>query len=210
MKAPGRQFSRRALAATIATVLVALAAPPALAAGVYVNPLAGDSYTDYRTDMGVDFCLHWVGEPIRAIGDGVVVGITPGWANGEPYIWYRLSNGPDAGRYVYVAEQIDDLAHVGQHLKAGDPVARYRDSGTCIEMGWAVADGATLAQATTGYTEGEVTPAGVSFARFLMSLGVHGQMELHPPGARAARAHGHHHRHGHRHHHSTRRSHHRG
>ena len=39
-------------------------------------------------------------------------------------------------------------------------------------MGWSAANGATLAQATTGYTEGKVTVAGVSFARFLMAAGV--------------------------------------
>lgn len=143
----------------------------------YVSPLAGDRYSTGRTDMGVDFCLR-PGEPIRAIGDGVVVGISPDWFAGEPYIWYRLLDGPYAGRYVYVSEQITGLARVGTQLSAGQPLAYYRWSGTCIETGWSAADGATLAQATTGYHEGQVTAAGVSFAHFLISLGVQGRFKL--------------------------------
>jgi hypothetical protein len=129
--------------------------------------------------MGVDFCLKR-GAPIRAVGDGVVVGISPDWFRAQPYIWYQLVDGPDAGRYVYVAEQITRLAHIGATVSAGQPVARFKRHGTCVETGWSAPDGATLAQATTGYHEGQVTRAGVSFARFLISLGVLGRFELHP------------------------------
>jgi murein DD-endopeptidase MepM/ murein hydrolase activator NlpD len=153
----------------------------AIAAGYtgYVNPLGGDRYSTGRTDMGVDFCLTR-GEPIRALGDGIVVGISPDWFEHQPYIWYQLVDGPYAGRYVYAAEQIRRLAHVGAQLTAGQPLAYYKRSGTCIEMGWSAADGATTAQATTGYREGQVTLAGVSFAQFLTSLGVGGPFELTP------------------------------
>lgn len=152
----------------------------------YVNPLSGDRYFTERTDMGVDFCLT-PGEPIRALGDAVVAGVSPDWFDFEPYIWYRLLDGPDAGRYVYVAEQITRLAHVGAHLSAGQPVAFYKRTGTCIETGWSAPDGATLAQVTTGYTEGQITVAGVSFARFLISLGVRGRFELKPSPVKARR-----------------------
>jgi hypothetical protein len=145
----------------------------------YVNPLRGDRYISGRTDMGVDFCLQQ-GEPIRALGDGIVVGISPRWFKGQPYIWYQLLDGPSAGRFVYVAEQIDKLARVGTPLTAGQTIAKYKSAGTCIETGWSARDGATMAQATTGYHEGQVTKAGVSFARFLMSLGVRGGFELKP------------------------------
>jgi hypothetical protein len=145
----------------------------------YLNPFNGDRYISGRTDMGVDFCLK-PGAPIRAIGDGIVVGTSPDWFKYQPYIWYQLVDGPHAGRYVYVAEQIARLAHIGAALSAGQPVARFRRRGTCIETGWSAADGATLAQATTGYHEGQVTRAGVAFARFLMTLGVLGRFELHP------------------------------
>jgi hypothetical protein len=174
------RISLRALAgAVLATALMALAAPDARAASAYQNPFAGDSYVVGRTDMGVDLCLQ-PGEPIRAIGDGVVTGIIHNWYDRQPYIWYELTDGPDAGRYVYVAEQINHLARVGRHLRAGQTLARFARSGSCIETGWSAADGWTEAQTTTGYHEGQVTKSGVSFARFLMSLGVQGTFELTP------------------------------
>ncbi|HZU59404.1 MAG TPA: hypothetical protein VE983_00460 [Solirubrobacteraceae bacterium] len=174
------RISLRALVgATFALALLAVASPAARAASPYQNPFAGDSYLVGRTDMGVDVCLR-PGEPIRAIGDGVVTGIMHNWYAGQPYIWYELTDGPDAGRYVYVAEEIHHLARVGQHLRAGQPVAQFAKSGTCIETGWAASDGWTEAQVTTGYHDGQVTKAGVSFARFLISLGVQGSFELTP------------------------------
>jgi hypothetical protein len=152
----------------------------------YVNPVGGDRYYTGRTDMGVDFCMT-PGEPVRALGDGVVVGISPDWFRGQPYIWYRLLDGPHAGQYVYVAEQVKRLVRIGTQLSAGQPIAYYKRAGTCIETGWSAANGATLAQATTGYYEGQVTRAGVSFARFLISLGVRGPFELRPSHSRLAR-----------------------
>lgn len=157
----------------------------AQAAVAYQNPFAGEQPYIDRTDMGVDVCLS-PGDPIRAVGSGVVVGIMKNWFEKQPYIWYRLTGGPNAGRYVYVAEQIKHLAPIGSTLQAGDVVARYAGKGTCIEMGWSAANGATLAQASTGYTEGQVTVAGVSFARFLMAVGVQGNFELVPTNPRTA------------------------
>jgi hypothetical protein len=188
-----RALGQRWLTGTVATVAALLAVSPAgaQAASHYQSPFAGDTYVVGRTDMGVDVCLHRH-DPIRAIGDGVVTGIIHDWFDGQPYIWYELTSGPQAGQYVYVAEQLNHLAHIGQRLHAGQPVARFARRGTCIETGWSASDGSTLAQSTTGYSEGQVTKAGVSFARFLMSLGVDGDFDLHPtriPG----------HRHGHRH-----------
>jgi hypothetical protein len=145
----------------------------------YVDPLGGDRYITGRTDMGVDFCLAR-GEPIRALGDGVVVGIWPDWFRQQPYIWYQLLDGPYAGRYVYVAEQIRRLARIGTQLTTGQPLAYYKKSGTCLETGWSTANGSTLAHVTTGYTEGQVTRSGVSFAHFLSSLGVQGPFEFTP------------------------------
>jgi hypothetical protein len=166
---------------TGALIVSALMLLPAAAAqaSAYENPFTADSVVVGRTDMGVDACLA-AGDPIRAVGGGVVVGVIPNWYEHQPYIWYELTSGPDAGRYVYVAEQIDHLAKVGQTLSAGDVVARFAATGTCIETGWSTASGETTAAATTGYSEGEVTDAGVSFAHFLISIGVPGQFELTP------------------------------
>src|ERR1700744_2901386 len=168
-------------AATLVAVLVAGTAA-ARAAAPYRNPFTGEQPYVGRTDMGVDLCLS-PGDPIRAIGDGVVTGIIRNWDGREPYVFYQLTSGPSAGRHVYVAEQITGLPKIGQTLHAGDVVARYAKKGTCIETGWSAADGETQAQATTGYTEGEATVAGVSFARLLISLGVQGVFDLVPAHA---------------------------
>src|SRR5438270_7474220 len=171
---------RRTTSIAALLALLMLLAGAASAAARYVSPFSTADYYVGRTDMGVDVCLS-PGDPINAVGDGIVVGINRDWYKRQPYIWYQLTRGPYAGRFVYVAEQIDHLAHLGQIVHAGRPVARFSKHGTCIEMGWGAADGATLAQATTGYHEGQVTPAGVSFARFLMATGVQGTFELGPP-----------------------------
>ncbi len=164
--------------ATLAGLLLAGAAG-ARAATTYQNPFSGLQPYVGRTDMGVDLCLS-PGDPIRALGDGVVTGIIRNWSGRQPYVWYELTGGPSAGHYVYVAEQITGLPKIGQTLRAGDVVARYAKKGTCIETGWSAADGETQAQATTGYTEGQATVAGVSFARLLISLGVQGVFDLVP------------------------------
>jgi hypothetical protein len=167
--------ARLAIALTGLVAGLALAAPAV--ASAYESPFLGDTPIVGRTDMGVDVCLT-PGDPVRAIGNGTVTGIMRNWYGGQPYIWYELTGGPQAGQYVYVAEQIDHLARVGQSLQAGDVIARYAKSGSCLETGWSMADGETQAQASTGYTDGQVTTAGVSFARFLLTLGVTGQFEL--------------------------------
>jgi hypothetical protein len=171
--------ARIRLAAVTFAAAVLLGSAAAQAAVAYQNPFADLQPYVGRTDMGVDVCLS-PGDPIRAVGSGVVAGIIHNWSGREPYVWYELTAGAHAGDYVYVAEQITNLPRVGQTLRTGDIVARYAKKGTCIETGWSTASGATVAQATTGYTEGQVTVAGVSFARFLVSLGVQGTFELVP------------------------------
>jgi len=183
-----RARERRFLARlTFVAVLLTATYGSAVASAAYVNPLRGDRYVTGRTDMGVDFCLT-AGEPILALGNGVVTGIIRNWYRHQPYLWYRLTSGAYAGRYVYVAEQITNLPRVGTYVYAGQPVATYKRSGTCIEMGWSAGSGWTLAQVTSGYREGQITPAGVSFARFLMLQGVNGRFELKPTLNRSRRA----------------------
>ncbi|HEY2438240.1 MAG TPA: hypothetical protein VGH93_13750, partial [Solirubrobacteraceae bacterium] len=77
----------------------------------------------------------------RAMADGIVVGISPDWFRHQPYLWYQVLDGPYAGRYVYVAEQVTRLARIGAQLSAGQPLAYYKKSGTCLETGWSAADG---------------------------------------------------------------------
>ena len=135
----------------------------------YIDPLRFVSVWQ-RTDQGVDAALP-VGAPILAPGTVKILAIIPNWYAGQPLVYFELLDGPDAGRVQYVAEQITDIARPGSILQAGQPIARFARSGSDIEYGWSTLNGVTLARATTGYGEGEVTPAGRSMRAWLNSLG---------------------------------------
>lgn len=143
-------------------------APSPLPSGktvAYVNPLSG--FTKGRTDQGVDASAA-PGTPIKAIGNGRVLGVSPNWYKGQPYVSYELTEGPERGKVVYVAEQITPAVNAGEEVRAGQPIGHYAPSGTGIEMGFGTrTPGQTLAKATTGYSEGQETQAGKEFKRFL-------------------------------------------
>jgi hypothetical protein len=158
-----------AAAALDATAGTTAPSPPASGAG-YVNPLPATAQIG-RTDMGVDANMN-PGDPIVAPGTSRVLGITPNWYRGQPYLALQLLDGPMKGHNYYLAEQITPNVSVGQIVQQGQPIAHYAASGTGIEMGWAGQNWEqTLAQATSGYSEGEQTAAGGSFRDFLDGLG---------------------------------------
>jgi hypothetical protein len=141
-------------------------------------PITNDTYVDplqfvtlwERTDQGVDAQMP-VGAPILAPGTVKILAIEPNWYAGQPLVYFELLDGPDAGRVQYVAEQITKIAPAGAILQRGQPIARYASTGTAIEYGWSTPNGITLAKATTGYEEGQVTPAGRSIREWLNNLG---------------------------------------
>jgi hypothetical protein len=135
----------------------------------YINPLPGVTRWE-RTDQGVDATMN-PGAPILAPCRVKVLDIEPGWYAGQPLVYFELLEGANAGKVQYVAEQITDIAPPGTILEQGQPVARYAKSGTAIEYGWSTLSGITLAVATTGYEEGEITPAGRSMRAWLNALG---------------------------------------
>jgi hypothetical protein len=135
----------------------------------YIDPLQYVNHWE-RTDQGVDATLP-VGAPILAPCAVKVLAIIPDWYAGQPLIYFELLDGPDAGKVQYVAEEITDLAQPGAILQQGQVIARYAASGTAIEYGWSTLNGITLARATTGYEEGEITPAGQNMRDWLNSLG---------------------------------------
>lgn len=135
----------------------------------YIDPLQYVNHWE-RTDQGVDATLP-VGAPILAPGTVKILAIEPDWYAGQPLVYWELLSGPDAGRVQYVAEEITNIAAPGSILQQGQPIARYAPSGTGIEFGWSTPSGITLAVATTGYEEGEATPAGKSMRAWLNSLG---------------------------------------
>ncbi len=160
----------------------ATAPPPPTSGAGYVNPLP-DTAQIGRTDMGVDADLN-PGDPIVAPGTSRVLGITPNWYRGQPYVALQLLDGPMKGHNYFLAEQITPNVSVGQIVQQGQPIAHYAASGTGIEIGWAGPNWEqTLAQATTGYSEGEQTAAGRSFRDFLDGLGHNGSSPSSVPDA---------------------------
>jgi hypothetical protein len=135
----------------------------------YIDPLQYVSRWE-RTDQGVDANLP-VGAPILAPAPVKILAIIPNWYAGQPLVYFELLNGPDAGRVQYVAEEITDIAPAGSTLAQGQAIAKYAAAGTGIEYGWSTLNGITLARATTGYEEGQVTPAGQSMRDWLNALG---------------------------------------
>jgi hypothetical protein len=135
----------------------------------YIDPLQYVNHWE-RTDQGVDATLP-VGDPILAPCPVKILAVIPDWYAGQPLVYFELLDGPDAGKVQYVAEQITAIAAPGSILAQGQAIARYAPSGTAIEYGWSTLNGITLARATTGYEEGEVTPAGVNMRNWLNALG---------------------------------------
>ena len=118
-------------------------APPVnqcASAGGYQNPFAhATAIVPERIDMGVDYTASG---RIDALGDGIVTYSQAEGAGWGPYacsgghggaVVYRLVDGPDQGRFVYVTEGIIPAVQVGQQVSAGEPVATFTG---CIETGW--------------------------------------------------------------------------
>ena len=135
----------------------------------YIDPLQYVNHWE-RTDQGVDANMP-VGAPILAPCPVKILAIIPDWYAGQPLVYFELLDGHDAGKVQYVAEQITDIAPPGTILEKGQAIARYAKTGTAIEYGWSTLSGITLAVATTGYEEGQITPAGRSIRRWLNALG---------------------------------------
>lgn len=154
------------------------APPSAPAAPVYLNPLRGvGGLIPERIDQGVDFAGSG---PVYAIGDAVITnaanGPSTGWPGGG-WITYQLTDGPDAGLVVYVAEDVTPTVQVGQHVSPATVIADMFAGSDGIETGWAQPGGldteSVLPQAGGIGGNGPFpTRVGVSFDQLLQSLGV--------------------------------------
>ena len=147
---------------------LALVYAPVTAAG-YIDPLRYVTRWE-RTDQGVDAVMP-VGAPIIAPSRIKILAIEPNWYAGQPLVYWELLEGADAGKVQYVAEQITNIARPGSILQQGQTIATFAPSGTAIEFGWSTVNGITLAMATSGYEEGQITPAGRSMRAWLNALG---------------------------------------
>lgn len=145
--------------------------------GYYVNPLSQvANLVPERIDQGADFGGSG---PVLAIGNAVITETNGGGWPGGPFMSYRLTSGPFAGRYVYVAENVTPTVSVGQTVQAGQQIAVMFDGGSGIETGWAASGGfQPLSQtAAAGSISGaNLPPGGTAVAKdfdtFLHSLGV--------------------------------------
>jgi hypothetical protein len=153
------------------------AQPQAPAQTGYLNPLRNVSgLLAERVDMGADFGGSG---PVYALGDGVITnatGSSGGWPGGG-WITYKLTDGPDAGLMVYVAEDVTPAVQAGQHVTSSTVIANMYNGGDGIETGWAMPDGASAESEMTeagGISGGGPFPTmiGLSFEGLLRSLGV--------------------------------------
>jgi hypothetical protein len=143
----------------------------------YLNPLRGVSgLVPERVDMGVDF---GGAGPVYGLGDAVITNATAdngGWPGGG-WITYQLTDGPDAGLVVYVAEDVTPTVQAGQHVTSSTVIATMYNGADGIETGWAMQDGASAESETPqaggiGGAGPFPTMVGLSFEGLLRSLGV--------------------------------------
>jgi hypothetical protein len=156
--------------------------PEVVSAGVavvpgYFNPLRDVAgLVPERIDEGVDFAGSG---PVFALGNAVITNATgdsSGWPGGG-WITYQLTDGPDAGLMVYLAEDVTPAVQVGEHVSASTVIGNMFNGGDGIETGWAQPGGLSaesqLPQAG-GISGGGPFPTmvGLNFEELLQSLGV--------------------------------------
>ena len=143
----------------------------------YANPLrAVGGLIPERVDMGVDFGGSG---PVYALGDAVITnatGSSSGWPGGG-WITYKLTDGPDAGLIVYVAEDVQPTVAVGDVVTPSTVIGNMYNGGDGIETGWAMPDSASAESELPeagGIGGGGPFPTmvGLSFENLLRGLGV--------------------------------------
>lgn len=162
----------------------------------YVNPLrAVRGLHTERIDMGVDYGGSG---PILALGRARIVGASNNdssvgclsnfcWPGGGIVV-YVLTDGPFAGKYVYVAENITAVVRAGQTVRAGQRIAILHPSQPDMETGW----GSSRVGRPLALIRGDACPCGDpggwssiegrNFNRVLVALGApSGRMQPNPP-----------------------------
>ena len=155
--------------------------PEIVSAGVavvpnYLNPVRDVSgLVPERIDEGVDFAGTG---PVFALGNAVITNATgtePGWPGGG-WITYQLTDGPDAGLMVYLAEDVTPTVYTGEHVSANTVIGEMYNGGDGIETGWAQPTGLTAESqlpVAGGISGGGPFPTmvGLNFEELLQSLG---------------------------------------
>jgi hypothetical protein len=146
-------------------------------ASSYRNPLrAVSDLVMERVDQGVDF---GGAGPVYALGDGIITSAmtdNAGWPGGG-WITYRLTDGPDSGLTVYLAEDVTPTVQAGQTVTSSTVIANMFSGGDGIETGWATSAGSTAEPQPPGAvgSNGDgllPTIVALNFAAVLEGLGV--------------------------------------
>lgn len=144
-------------------------------ASIYQNPMRNAKwFTRWRIDQGVDY--HGSGH-IMFLGKAVIVQEVPpvsaGWDGGW-FIVYKLREGDDAGKYVYVAEDCTPVHTVSKKVYGpNDTVCKMFPGRTGVETGWAERPpDRDFAMAHSTYShEGLATNYGKNFSSLMDTLG---------------------------------------
>jgi murein DD-endopeptidase MepM/ murein hydrolase activator NlpD len=150
-----------------------------------IDPFTGG--TDYSAlttaryagaDQGVDFTGPG---PVKAVGNGLVTRLVSGgsgWSGEGALLVYQLLDGPQRGRFVYVAEDFRARPglKVGDRVKAGSVIGVATGSGKApgIEVGFAQnAHGTAYGTTKDGKPGGPTPRFGIAFRNFILSLKGH-------------------------------------
>jgi hypothetical protein len=141
----------------------------------YQNPLRDvPNLYPKRIDEGVDYGGDG---PVYAIGSAKIDFFSypnSGWTSSHPglFLSYTLTDGPAAGKSVYVAEHCNPTKtwKVGDLVTSGTILCKMVNSDPWIETGWAPG-GQAIALAKPVYTEGHATLLGVNFDGLMQKLG---------------------------------------
>jgi hypothetical protein len=141
----------------------------------YINPIQPGLWAPARTDQGVDWLPLQPNTPVLAIGAGVVTfsSLHSYWVGGGN-ITYKLTAGPKAGLYIYVAEHLTSLLPVGSVITPGEVIAIAQPGYPWTEWGWAKPPGTGSYAPAVPYSEqpdGKPTQGGLAMARFFRELG---------------------------------------
>ena len=105
----------------------------------YKNPFRDlKNSTTLRMDAGVDYGGNGGSGPIYAVGSGVVTHVGTNEWPGNPgaYVTYKLSDGPAAGLYIYIAEDCTPKVKVGDKVTSDTNICQYQQASTYLELGW--------------------------------------------------------------------------
>ncbi len=121
-------------------------ATPAAGGGSCVQASAGQYLNPFRdvpniTQAGIDAGVDYAGDgPVHPIGNATITDANPHshWVGGNA-VSYKLSDGPAAGKVMYVTENctVEAGLQVGQTVTPNDTICTMHNTYPYIETGWA-------------------------------------------------------------------------